>query len=164
MIKYETFEHLIFRVEKQLNSAISHRQHTKLQTSNTEHKNLGTSGTLTSIETSKWKWLRQKFDGSPGSMRRGSFATTMSKRSSCSTIVRYNAGLKEQKHLSWYHDHKTPNMRQCNTSTQLPIVLGKLTHFPNAVISVNTGPIKRKHTNWTGRTSGRRLRRVNLAT
>jgi len=30
--------------------------------------------------------------------------------------------LKEQNRLSWYHDHKTPNIRQCNTPTQLQIV------------------------------------------
>jgi hypothetical protein len=57
---------------------------------------LRTCGTLTSIGTSKCKWLWQKLDDSLGSMERGSFITTMSKRSSCLTTVSYNAGLKEQ--------------------------------------------------------------------
>jgi hypothetical protein len=35
----------------------------------------------------KWKWLWQKLDGSPGSSKKGFTITTMSKRSSCSTIV-----------------------------------------------------------------------------
>jgi len=37
---------------------------------------LGMSRTLTTIGTSKCKWLRQKLDGSLGSMRRGSFIMT----------------------------------------------------------------------------------------
>ena len=44
-----------------------------------------TLGTLTSIETSKWKWLWQKLKDSPGSMKRGFNIVTTSKRSSCST-------------------------------------------------------------------------------
>ena len=56
---------------------------------------LGTLGTLTSVETSKWKWLRQKLDGSLGSMKRGFSIMTTLQRSSCSTIVSYSEGLKE---------------------------------------------------------------------
>jgi hypothetical protein len=57
---------------------------------------LGTLGRPTPIQTSKWKWLRQKLDGSLGSIKRGFYITTTSKQSSCSTIVRYFEGLKEQ--------------------------------------------------------------------
>jgi hypothetical protein len=49
------------------------------------------------------------------------------------------------------------------TPTLLPIVPGKLTHVASAVVTVNTGPMKRKHTNWTGCTAERRLQ-LNLAT
>jgi len=66
---------------------------------------LCTSTTLTTIGTSKRKWLWQKLDGLLRSMRRGSFITTTSKRSSCSTIMSCDAGLKEQNPLSWYHEH-----------------------------------------------------------
>jgi len=66
---------------------------------------LGMSRTLTTIRTSKCKWLQQKLDGSLGSKRRGSFIMTMSKRSSCSTVMSYDTGLKEQNPLSWYHEH-----------------------------------------------------------
>jgi len=59
-----------------------------------------TSGTLTSIETSKWKWLGQKLDDSLGSTRRDSFITITSMRSGCSTTVSCNAELKEQNHFS----------------------------------------------------------------
>jgi hypothetical protein len=65
---------------------------------------LGTLGTLTSIETSKWKCLRQKLDGSLGSMKRGFSITTTSKRSSCSTIASYSECLKGQNRLSWYRE------------------------------------------------------------
>ena len=44
----------------------------------------------------------------------------------------------------------TPNIRQCNTPTQPPIVSGKPTHVASAVIPVNNGPMQRKHTNWPG--------------
>jgi len=71
-------------------------------------------------------------------------------RSKYSTTVSHNAGLREQPHLSCYHYHKTPNMRQYNTPTQLPIVPGKLIHVASAIITVSTGSMKRKHTNWTG--------------
>jgi hypothetical protein len=49
--------------------------------------------------------IRQKLDGALGSMKRGFFITTTSKRSSCSTIVSYCEGLKEQNPLSSYHEH-----------------------------------------------------------
>jgi len=65
---------------------------------------LGTLGTLTSIETSKWKWLQQKLDGSLGNIKRGLSITTTSKRSSCSKIVSYSEGLEEQNRLSWYRE------------------------------------------------------------
>ena len=58
----------------------------------------------------------------------------------------------------------TPTIRQCNTPTQQPIVSGKRTHVASALITVNTGPMQRKHTNWTGWTDGRRMQQVNLAT
>jgi hypothetical protein len=111
---------------------------------------LFTFGTLTSIVISKWKWLRQKLNGSLGSMKRGFSITTRSKRFRCSTIVSYYEGLKEQNPLSWYHDHQTQNTGQCNTPTQTPIVFGKITRDASAVNTVNKGPMKRKHTNWTG--------------
>jgi hypothetical protein len=63
----------------------------------------GTLGTLTSIETSKWKWLRQKLDVSLGSIKRG-FSITTSKRSSCSKIVSYSESLEEQNRLSWHRE------------------------------------------------------------
>ena len=44
----------------------------------------------------------------------------------------------------------TPNIRQCNTPTQPPILPGKLTHVAGAVITVNNGPQQRKHAYWTG--------------
>jgi hypothetical protein len=72
--------------------------------SGTPLMHLGTLGTLTSIETSKCKWLRQKLDGSLWSMKRGCSITT-SKRSSCSTMVSHSEGLKEQNRLSWYREH-----------------------------------------------------------
>jgi len=40
----------------------------------------------------------------------------------------------------------------------------KLTPVASAVITVNTGPMKRKHTNWTGWTAGQCLQQVNFAT
>ena len=64
----------------------------------------------------------------------------------------YHAGLKEQNHLGWYHDHKSPNMKQCNTPTQLPIVPGKLTHFASAVTTVNT---------WSDEVQGHKPDRLN---
>jgi hypothetical protein len=108
----------------------------KTKYSGTFLMHLGTLGTLTSIETSKWKWLRQKLDGSLGSMKRG-FSSTTSKRSSCSTVAVHSEGIKEQNRLNWYSEH-------------YHLLFGKSTHDARAVITVNKGPMQRKHTNWTG--------------
>ena len=62
----------------------------------------------------------------------------------CSTIVSYCEGLREQNLLSWYHEHYTQKVGQCNTPTQPPIVFGKLTHDNSAVCAANQGPMKSK--------------------
>ena len=48
----------------------------KTKFSGTSLMHLGTSGMLTSTETSKWKWLLQKLEGSLGGMKRGFSITT----------------------------------------------------------------------------------------
>jgi hypothetical protein len=61
--------------------------------------------------------------------------------------VSYYEGLREQNLLSWCHKHYTQKIGQCNTTTQPPIVFGKLTHNTSALCTANQGPKKRKRTN-----------------
>jgi hypothetical protein len=119
----------------------------KTKYSGTSLMHLGTSGMLTSMETSKWKWLRQKLDGSLGGMKSGFSITTTSKRSIWSTVVSYYEGLREQNLLSWYYKHYTQKTGQCYTTTQLPIVFGKLNHDTSAVCTANQRPMKHYRTN-----------------
>ena len=100
-----------------------------------------TSGSLTSIETSKRTWLRQKLGCTLGSMKRGFFITKTSKRSSCSTIVSCYEGFNDQNPLSWYHGHSTQDIGLCNTTMWPPIVSGTLTRDASAVPTVNNGSI-----------------------
>jgi len=57
----------------------------------------------------------------------------------------------------------TPNIREYNTPTQLPIVAGNLNYVASAIITVKNGPLQRKHTNWTGWTDGRSLQQDTLS-
>jgi hypothetical protein len=82
-----------------------------------------------------------------GGMKRGFSIMITLKRSSCSTIVSYYEDLREQNLLSWYHEHCTQKIGQCNTPTQPPIVFGTLTHDTSSVCTANQGPMKHKRTN-----------------
>jgi hypothetical protein len=98
------------------------------------------------------------------SMKTGSFITKMSKRFSCLTIVSCYEDLDKPNPLSWYHEHYTPDIGLCNTTTRLPIVSGTLPRDASVVLTINSGSVQCTHTNWTGWTIGRCLQWIILAT
>jgi hypothetical protein len=50
-----------------------------------------------------------------------------------------------------------PRTQDCVTQPQYHLLFGNSTHDARAVITVNKGPMQRKHTNWSGWTAGRRV-------